>query len=237
MTYETINSNYYSSYFHDISDDEMIAVSSTDHMRNTQEVRALERASSSLDQFSDNRNDNSEGEPTKPKRPLSAYNLFFQNERRKILQETPEPTHRQKPCRSHGKIGFAALARNIASKWRDLDIDGRSHYEKLASKEKEEYEEKLKVYKEMKAKYVQKETLRVLQTYKYQIPDDNTERITTMAESMTHRYGLPYLHDEFLSSSKANQSLLAVTANIGELARKLDQDSIDLILDIFHGGS
>jgi len=50
------------------------------------------------------------GQQTKPKRALSAYNLFFQQERRNILEE--RPTRKEgKPRRSHGKIGFADLGR------------------------------------------------------------------------------------------------------------------------------
>ena len=51
-------------------------------------------------------------EVPKPKRPLSGYNIFFHHERQKILDQTPT-REEGKPRRSHGKIGFADLGKNI----------------------------------------------------------------------------------------------------------------------------
>lgn len=74
----------------------------------------------------------------KPKRPLSAYNFFFQNERQSLLQDTP--TRKEgKPRRSHGKIGFADLARKVAAKWRILSEEDRSVFEEKAAVDKERY--------------------------------------------------------------------------------------------------
>jgi hypothetical protein len=82
----------------------------------------------------------------KPKRPLSAYNLFFQHERGEILRATPERAE-GKPRRSHGKIGFADLARNIAANWKSIDPESRSHFDKLAAKDKERYKTEMDVWK------------------------------------------------------------------------------------------
>ena len=74
----------------------------------------------------------------KPKRPLSAYNLFFRHEREQILKNTANPAY--KPRRSHGKIGFAALARSVAEKWKSLDDETRAVFIGKAAVEKERYD-------------------------------------------------------------------------------------------------
>jgi len=50
--------------------------------------------------------------PDKPKRPLSAYNLFFADVRRKLLEQ-----RRGNGAPSHG-LGFSNLARTVAKQWR-----------------------------------------------------------------------------------------------------------------------
>ena len=74
----------------------------------------------------------------KPKRPLSAYNLFFQDERVKLLDSLPTPKC-TKTKRSHGKIGFAGLARTLAEKWKVAPDSTNAIYEELAAKKKRQY--------------------------------------------------------------------------------------------------
>lgn len=78
------------------------------------------------------------GKTDKPKRPLSAYNLFFQDERIKLLESIPQPNSNNNK-KSHGKIGFAGLARTLADKWKVTDQSTRLFYEELAAKEKRRY--------------------------------------------------------------------------------------------------
>jgi hypothetical protein len=74
------------------------------------------------------------------RRPLSAYNLFFQDERVKLLESLPQPEPSSKSGKkSHGKIGFAGLARTIANKWKVANASTKAYYEQLAAKEKRQY--------------------------------------------------------------------------------------------------
>lgn len=92
----------------------------------------------------------------KPKRPLSAYNLFFQHERNRILDRIPSAAaavdakppsgQRRRHRKSHGKIGFADLARGIAEKWKTLDAESKRDFEAMAAVEKGRYRDALAVW-------------------------------------------------------------------------------------------
>lgn len=68
----------------------------------------------------------------KPKRPLSAYNIFFRHERENLLYGNAAVT-------GPVKIGFSDLAKNIAGKWKRLDQDSRKIYEIQADFEQRRY--------------------------------------------------------------------------------------------------
>ncbi|EEC49118.1 predicted protein, partial [Phaeodactylum tricornutum CCAP 1055/1] len=62
-----------------------------------------------------------------PKRPLSAYNLFFQEERNRLINS------------DKAGVGFENMAKTIAAKWRSLDVDAKAPYEEKATVNKQQY--------------------------------------------------------------------------------------------------
>jgi hypothetical protein len=67
----------------------------------------------------------------KPTRPLTAYNLFFHDQRQLIQEEAMSTTG--------SKAHFTEVTKIVGSRWRKLDQQGRLHYKKLAAKDKQRY--------------------------------------------------------------------------------------------------
>jgi hypothetical protein len=88
-----------------------------------------------------------------PKRPLSAYNIFFSKERKILLGEDLASAHaitdqsRRKHRKTHGKIGFAEMAKLVGQRWKKLDTTTKQGFEEQATREKARYFEHLEIWK------------------------------------------------------------------------------------------
>ena len=113
-----------------------------------------------------------------PRRALSAYNIFFSEQRELILKDIErketgkesEADSEQKdevpsvlnrtffPKRTkrahrkvHGKIGLVSLARTVSQRWKDLSDEKRKYYQDLADEDKKRHKKAMSEYQERKA--------------------------------------------------------------------------------------
>ncbi|KAL7580426.1 hypothetical protein ACA910_004448 [Epithemia clementina (nom. ined.)] len=104
----------------------------------------------------------------KPKHPLSPYNLFFQVQRKRIVEGTSDTLglpissedilkvrqeHQMKRGKrihrkTHGKIGFRDLARFVAQRWKHVDTETRQLLKDHAALEKSDHNKLEEIWKQ-----------------------------------------------------------------------------------------
>lgn len=105
----------------------------------------------------------------KPKRPLSAYNIFFRDERANILAGIPDKDDEEDEDQNddhddgldgpkkkssgkkrkrppHGKIGFESLAKIVGQRWKELKPEELAKYKKLADVDMVRYRAEMESY-------------------------------------------------------------------------------------------
>lgn len=99
----------------------------------------------------------------KPKRPLSAYNFFFKEEREKILKivlaEDPEkvenkpgtddylnPEQLASLRKEGGKVSFEAMGKIIGQRWKNIHPDRLGKFSELAAEDTERYKKEMQTY-------------------------------------------------------------------------------------------
>jgi len=98
----------------------------------------------------------------KPKRPLSAYNYFFQSERQRILNYLhrnpsdvfPEPVvdaeEESRLWTGTKKVSFEEMGKLIGRRWKSMGSEEMKKYKTLAAGDAERYKKELKVWNEKK---------------------------------------------------------------------------------------
>lgn len=99
----------------------------------------------------------------KPKRPLSAYNFFFKEEREKILKvvqaEDPEKVENDPESEDYlsdemlgklrkegGKVSFEEMGKLIGQRWKNIDPDRLTRFSELATEDTDRYKKEMVDY-------------------------------------------------------------------------------------------
>jgi len=99
----------------------------------------------------------------KPKRPLSAYNYFFKEQREKtlkvVLAEDPSKVVNEPGTEDYldedtiarlrkegGKVSFEEMGKLIGQRWKNIDPDRLAKYSELASEDTERYKKEMQTY-------------------------------------------------------------------------------------------
>jgi len=100
----------------------------------------------------------------KPKRPLSAYNYFLSDERKKIIKAVecdddasrneidPELSKEQIEKLKGGdcKVKFEVLGKLIGSRWKNINDEKTAYYNSIAELDKKRYANEIETYKQRK---------------------------------------------------------------------------------------
>ena len=129
-----------------------------------------------------------------PKRPLSAYNIFYKRERPRLLQESAE------------HVGYKDLGRIIGKRWRTLNDEERRECERLAEKEVIHYRREMKVYKATQSKKETESSPDEEKTMDEFLEKDSKQEQTTQHQKSQHASNSPGgmgLSNQFFSLKKA----------------------------------
>jgi HMG-box domain len=98
----------------------------------------------------------------KPKRPLSAYNIFFADVRQNLINDRLQVQSNGQGSPTNGGLGFGSLARTVAEKWKNLDPILKEPYEHKAKLERERYKIILARWEQKQADKAKQEEVQLL---------------------------------------------------------------------------
>mmetsp|Transcript_19093 Transcript_19093/g.38610 ORF Transcript_19093/g.38610 Transcript_19093/m.38610 type:complete len:257 (-) Transcript_19093:20-790(-) len=81
---------------------------------------------------------------TKPKRPLTCYNMFFRCERKRILAKMAEEISDG----SRPKIDFEKLGSMISARWKETPQEERKKYRSMAAHDRQRYERQMEEWRD-----------------------------------------------------------------------------------------
>jgi hypothetical protein len=94
-----------------------------------------------------------------PRKPRPVYNLFFQKERARVLgmsmdvvvdeRAAPSSRMRRKHRKTHGRVSFRVLSRNISDKWQSMTKEEKNVYKAIYHRNYEAYKKEMEKYERL----------------------------------------------------------------------------------------
>lgn len=145
----------------------------------------------------------------KPKRPLSAYNFFFKEEREKILkillaeegtkiENDPEsdeyvPDDQIKRLRKEGgKVSFEEMGKIIGTRWKNIDPDRLNKYSELATEDTERYKKEMVEYNGRQEAKMRNESVRIANEAALKPSSGLVNRTDSRMDSRSQQLQQPY---------------------------------------------
>lgn len=136
----------------------------------------------------------------KPKRPLSAYNFFFKEEREKILKvvlsEDATDTVNAPDSEDYiddntlgrlrkegGKVSFEEMGKLIGQRWKNLQPDRLTKYSELAAEDTDRYKKEMQGYNGRQEAKMRSEALKPPPSSNYQGPPEPAKSPTSMSRN------------------------------------------------------
>lgn len=168
--------------------------------------------------------------------PCTAYNYFFHEERKRLLDELPEPGDYKPKNGKHGKVSFSNMAKIISARWKKVTAEQMIYYAGLANTDKLRYRNEMADYKDL-----QRELKRQAQA---ETPVESHPQVLGHAQAATQALARAqalaqgqgslleptYMHAYATIEPFTSPHYNTPSPSIEELATKLDRESINFLV-------
>lgn len=167
-----------------------------------------------------------------PRRPLSAYNLFFRDQRAKILEERAERKQKAKAeGRELDEPGlFETLAKTIAERWKEIHPDDLKRYADDAKADSDRYQAEMKEYnRKMVVEHTQAARKRREESQQAE-EIQSQQHAAAPASLRTSFVGRPFQQQQIHASTSSQVAHFQQTALGSDIRRGLDSLSPNLAI-------
>ena len=167
-----------------------------------------------------------------PKRPLSGYNIFFKEERVKVLEEcndrraaiSIDDVHDATTKIDRSSVSFQELGKIVGKRWKTLSDEDRRRFESLADQDNLRYRSEMDDYNDAKRKRNEEKSLRTIEDD----VDDTTQPSISNSSWSTMVLTRPSeIYPSFYPYSRSNQPTRDNNQSIAQYWQRTENASND----------